>query len=132
MPDIARVDRFILVVTPQQPFVDWLVELQELEGAAEAEEPLTLEDAQAELQATYLVPFSEEPEDAVDWVADNFDLIFEQELFGVVQDREHWPEPRTLEVFQAWFDLDLLDAPIDLVDAPVYMDEGGAGGGAEA
>ncbi|MBW3535941.1 MAG: hypothetical protein KY453_12130 [Gemmatimonadetes bacterium] len=129
-PRIARLDRFILVLTPLQPYVDWVTELEEMEGVEESQEPFTLEEAQLEHQATYLVPFSEEPELAVDWVVENFDLLFEQELHGVVEDRAQWPEPRTFELFQTWFDMDLLDAPIDVVDAPLYMDEPEEGGAA--
>lgn len=120
---IARLNRFILVLTPLQPYVDWVTGLEELEGVEEGQEPFTLEEAQVEHQATYLVPFSEEPDQAVDWVVENFDLLFEQELHGVAEDRTLWPDARTFDLFQAWFELDLLDAPIDVVDAPLYMEE---------
>lgn len=122
---IVRLDRYVLVVTPLQPWVDWVRGIEEADGLEEGEPPMTLEEAQLNFQTTFLVPYVEDAEDVVDWVRDNVDLIFEQMLHEIDADQGRWPGDRGPDAFDAWFDLDLLDAPIDLVDAPIYMESGG-------
>jgi hypothetical protein len=116
-PRIERLNRFVLLVTPRQPLVDWVRRLEEGEGPREGEKRFTLEEARTYHRAAYLVPRAEDAHDVEGWVEENFDLVFEQELFGFEADRRRWPRARTLDRFLDWFDLELLDAPIDLVDA---------------
>lgn len=121
-PPIARVDRYILKVTPCQPVVDWVRGLDEQE-LEEGDVPFSLEEAKKYHVATYLVPFSFDPEPVIAWVSDNYDTIFETELSGFTPDESAWPQGRSPEMFEEWFDLELLDAPIDLVDGPFYLDD---------
>lgn len=118
-PAIERLDRYVLVVTPRQPLVDWVRRLEERAGPEEGEPGFTLEEARSYHRAAYLVPVAEDAHDVQWWVEENFDLVLEQELFGFEPDRRRWPRARTLDTFLDWFDLELLDAPIDLVDAPL-------------
>jgi hypothetical protein len=119
---IARVDRHILVVTPREPFAGWVRSLEEFEDIVGGEQQSGLDES-IRMAATYLVPFSFNPDPVIAWVRDNFDTIFETELHGVTETSESWPSGRTLEMFEDWFDLQLLDAPIDLVDGPFYLNE---------
>lgn len=121
-PPIDRLNRYVLVVTPRQPWVDWAASLG-LEGEGEDGRPISLEEAELEYQATFLVPFAWETELVVDWIRDNVDLLFEQMLHALEPDPTRWPPERGADAFEEWFALDLLDAPIDLVDAPLYADE---------
>ncbi len=84
---------------------------------------MSLEEAQLNFQTTFLVPYAEDAELIVDWVADNVDAVFEQMLHEIESDPARWPGDRSPDTFDTWFDLDLLDAPIDLVDAPLIMEE---------
>lgn len=109
----------MLIVTPRQPLVDWVRRLEGREGPGKGEQRLTLEEARMYHRAAYMVPMAEDAHDVEGWIEENFDLVFEQELFGFEPDRRRWPRTRTLDAFLHWFDLELLDAPIDLVDAPL-------------
>ncbi len=120
---IVRLNRYVLVVTPLQPWVDWIRGIEREDGLEAGEAPMTLEDAQVNFQSTFLVPWSEEAEDVVDWVADNVDVVFDQMLFDVETDSKRWPTDRSADIFDTWFDLDLLDSPIDLVDAPLIAED---------
>lgn len=128
-PRLERLERYVLVVTPRQPMVDWVCGLEASHGASPEGDGFTLDEAQAYHRTAYLVPLSEDAHDVEDWVEDNFDLVFEQELYGFASDRRRWPHRRTLDAFLDWFDLDLLDAPIDLVDAPLVAPAGTRGEG---
>ena len=118
-PRIERLERYLLVVTPRQPLVDWIRRLGAAGVGVEYDRGFTLEEARAYHRTGYLVPVAEDAHDVESWVEDNFDLIFEQELYAVTNDRRRWPRKRTADVFMAWFTLELLDSPIDLVDAPL-------------
>ena len=117
---LVVLDRYILVVTPLQPFVDWVrkveVDHEELE---EGDVPFDLEAAQQDFVSTYLVPAFPGIEMTVAWVRQNFDLIFEHELAIMYTAEELWPVNRTYEMMEEWFDLVLLDPPLDIVDAPL-------------
>ena len=119
-PLIERVDRYILVVTACQPVVDWVRSLEDLDGVEEGDVRFSLEEAGA-IPSTYLVPFSFDPDPVIAWVTDNCDTIFEAELASLEPDPDRWPQDRSAEVFERWFDLRLFDAPIDLVDGPFYL-----------
>lgn len=119
---IARVDRHILLVTPREPFVRWVSSLEEFEEIVAGDQRSGLDEA-VRMASTYLVPFSFNPDPVIAWVRDHFDTIFETELNGVTESSESWPNDRTVEMFEDWFDLQLLDAPIDLVDGPFYLSE---------
>jgi hypothetical protein len=123
-PYIERLNRYVLVATPLQPFVEWVTRL-DAEESGEPLVPFTLEEAQLHHQATFLVPYVDEAGDLVAWIRENHDLLFDHILHEVEEDMTRWPGERTPEMFEAWFDLELLDAPVDLVDAPLYVgDEG--------
>lgn len=118
-PHIERLDRCVLVVTPREPLVDWVRRLAARRHPPNDTEPFTLEEARAYHRTAYLVPAAEDPHDIEGWIEENFDLVFEQQLFSLESDRRRWPRIRTLDTFVDWFDMELLDAPIDLVDAPL-------------
>ena len=109
----------MLVVTPRQPLVDWVHRLGSAGAGAGYDPGFTLEEARAYHRTAYLVPVAEDAHHVESWVEDNFDLIFEQELYAVTKDRRRWPRKRSAGVFMEWFALELLDSPIDLVDAPL-------------
>jgi len=129
-PSIERLERYVLVVTPRQPLVDWVRRLGSREVGGAYPSAFTLEEARAYHRTAYLVPVAEDPHDVESWVEENFDLIFEQELYAVTPNRRRWPRKRSAGVFMEWFTLELLDSPIDLVDAPLvglqHVDQGGA------
>jgi hypothetical protein len=119
---IARVDRHILVVTPREPFAEWVRTLEEFKEIVDGDQRQGLEES-LRMASTYLVPFSFNPDHVIAWVRENFEAVFATELNGVTESTESWPSDRTVEMFEDWFDLQLLDAPIDLVEGPFYLSE---------
>ena len=119
---LTRVDRHILLVTPREPFAEWVRSLEEFEDMVEGKQRSGLDES-IRMPATYLVPFSFNPDPVIAWVRDNFDTIFETELNGVTDKSESWPSDRTVEMFEDWFDLQLFDAPTVVVDGPFYLSE---------
>ena len=47
------------------------------------------------------------------WVRRNYRQLFEAELEGWYTDPELWPQERTYELFQAWFDVECHSVVVD-------------------
>lgn len=94
---MREVNRSAIIVMAAQPFLDW----------ARAVDPtnrdLTLGEINRE-PVVYLVPECESDEEFADWIAENFDDIFEEQLGGWWTDEKSWPSNRTLQLFYEWFD----------------------------
>ncbi len=117
---LPRVNRYILVVTPKQPYVDWVTSL-DTEEPEPGDIVFSLEEAQRYHQTNYLVPYDWDSDPVVAWLDGNFDIFFQCELMGIEDDPSRWPTPRTLELFEAWFETELLDAPFDTTREPVFI-----------
>jgi len=99
--------RHALFVSRKQPYIDWA---NSLEAAAPVlDEPL------ARKERTVFLAFESDIEPALeDVLPDYWEDIFEAELAAWDDDEQHWPSPRTREMFDAWFDVELCHAVYDL------------------
>jgi hypothetical protein len=55
------------------------------------------------------------------WLENNFPLIFEIRLNYSCVDKSQWPEVRTIEVFNQWFDIRLSNLILDIEDEPIIL-----------
>lgn len=101
------VNRCAVLVGLAQPYIDWAAALDEDgEGPRDAGE-----------RTVYLVSdLEDEEEDLLELV---YAQIFERELAAWCTDDSTWPKSRTLEMFQQWFDVEVIDAVEDLGDDPI-------------
>ncbi|MDZ7781302.1 MAG: VacJ [Gemmatimonadota bacterium] len=107
-------NRSVLVVRPLQPFVDWVLSLDD-EGSVEAEDVW-------ESVNSFLVPEFEDPGETLGWVHANVEIVFEVMLNDWVMDSAHWPEDRSWSTFEQWFEIEYIDLAWDLVDEPLSSD----------
>ena len=56
------------------------------------------------------------------WVRRNYRQLFEAELEGWYTDSALWPQERTFELFQAWFDVECHSEVIDMAEGDIYED----------
>ena len=109
-------NRSAFAVTPKQPFVDWANSLeQDDEGLNQT---LSLEEHQRE-GTVYLIDEVESDTDfdaalAAHWVA-----IFENELAAWDEMADAWPEPRSQELFNKWFEVKPQVMALDLASQPL-------------
>ena len=103
------VDRSLAVIKPRQPFFDWLKETPDWDL------DLTLETLRVDCSAL-LIPEFDEPEEAVAYIDDMFEQIFDMELASWCMDESIWPKKRTLKMFWEWFDVELHSTVIDTAD----------------
>lgn len=106
-------NRMLVVLRPNPPFVEWVNAL------AEPGEPLHDLDTLRSQPSSYLIPLFDYVDEAAAWVEEHFDLLLETELWQWSEDRGRWPGGRSFELFDAWFDVELLRAPWDVVSEPL-------------
>ena len=63
------------------------------------------------------------PEAVERWVETNYEALFESELAGWYADPALWPEPRPLEVFREWFDVEHHSIVVDTVQSEIRSEE---------
>jgi hypothetical protein len=98
--------RHALFVSRKQPYLDW---------ANREDTNLELTDELARATRTaYLVPGTPLEPDLEPLLGEFWDDIFDAELSAWDMDEERWPEPRTRQMFDDWFDVELSDAVCDL------------------
>ena len=110
------INRSAIVVTPAQPFLDWL------RGVDPTSAQLTLDDLTRE-PTIYLLPefdSDEEPLQSLRKVARD---IFEEQLNAWYRVPSVWPVKRGLTTFQQWFDYSFHSMIVDLCKDPLRRDE---------
>lgn len=105
-----QLDRYVAIVRPEQPFLDWLNGLAEF-----APLELTVEQVQADCTAL-LVPQFEDEDEAVGFVYKLWDQLFESELQDWTDNRALWPQGRSAELFMEWFSVEIHTTVVDLAE----------------
>lgn len=105
---LGLINRGVVIIKPKQPLVDWVNRTVPLDM------PLTLEELKHDCTAM-LVPDLTSREAVLDYLDPAKPLLFEMELKGWNRDPSGWPEERTAEMFDDWFDIEVHSMVWDLV-----------------
>lgn len=106
-------NRGAVVVRPKRPYLEW---------AAGLDDSGLVPDADGE-RTVYLIPGFESDEDGWAILAEAYESIFENELWGWHTDEVAWPQERSLEMFKAWFYVELHSLVEDLCAYEITDDE---------
>ncbi len=108
------VDRTAVVLKPTEAFLNWL-------KSTDADLPdLTL--AQIRSNCTvYLVPDTDEPEEVIAYFNERYEEIFTTEIAGWEVEKHLWPEDMSLTGFWTFFDVEVHDMVLDMVDAEIQV-----------
>ena len=104
---MRTVNRSAVVVIPKQPFLDWLHRV----------DPTSVEIALTDLErdpSIYLLPECDLEAELEERLREACEEIFDGQLNGWYRVKERWPEDRSFDVFQRWFDYRLHSVLIDL------------------
>jgi hypothetical protein len=106
-----------LLISRKQPYLDW--------ANGVAADGASLTDALSRRnRSLYLVPEVDGEPDLAALIDEYWSSIFEEELSGWVIETDEWPEPRTRELFDEWFDVELNDSVFDLTpEEPLTQDD---------
>jgi hypothetical protein len=105
-----NVNRDVLIIFPKQPLIDWANRLNPNE---DEECPMLMDLDQANV---YMIPEFEDPKEALDFVKQNLNHFFENELKEWYTDENKWPEKRTWDIFEQWFHYSIQSVVVDIVN----------------
>lgn len=111
---MVTLNRTAIVVTPKQPFLDWL----------HATDPTSVEVTLDELTrdpTIYLIPECDTDHDLIPILRSSCEQIFKEQLAGWYTDRSVWPRDRGFDVFCRWFHYRRHSMLIDLSDEPLRV-----------
>jgi hypothetical protein len=115
---MSEINRSLVVLKPQQPFLDWARTLDE------KDKDLTLEEL-TEDSTAYLIPELWEDPDQQLLLESHYDVLFEEELALWGADEATWPQQRDLKMFLDWFKVEFHSLVLDLCDDPIRIMENG-------
>jgi hypothetical protein len=110
---MVEIDRILVVLKPTEIFLTWVNSLDDGQS-----EPFLLESLQADATAL-LIPYFDDPNDAMTFIENNFERIFVSELEGWWTEQADWP-PVTLALFLEMFDLDFHTVIYDMASREEY------------
>ena len=111
---LPALNRSAVLVTPRQPFVDWL------RSVDTSSADLEVEDVCA--PTIYLLAGAEDDEVLERLVCEASRRIFEDQLEGWYRVRSRWPITRDFETFCLWFDYRAEALLLDLCEDPLAHD----------
>ena len=116
MDNMKFINRSIIVITPKQPYIDWLNSLELSANKYTVE--LYKNDG-----GVYLVEDIENNKDFEATIMNNYEKFFERELKGVEPNEDKWPSKRNLELFHEWFDIHYHTVIADIANINLEYEE---------
>jgi hypothetical protein len=108
-------NRSALIIRCKQPFVDWL---NSIEPKGEKTSPSEINSD----NTVYLIEVEDE-DGLEEWLEENADRIFAEELAAWIIDENLWPRKLDLETFKKWFDIQWHSVVMDTGSTPIEDDE---------
>jgi hypothetical protein len=109
-------NRAVIIVRPKLPFVEWV------RNADDESKHITAEDIEREPNV-YLVDDYEMDGEKDQLISNNYEDIFEEELYGWITDESMWPKNRDLKTFLNWFHVEFHSMVFDLSDEDYIIEE---------
>jgi len=110
------INRSIAIIRIKQPFVDWANELPD------AEIKSSLDDFKTDCLAI-LIPDYDTDEEAIGYINEIYEHIFNELLFGWCTKESWWPQDRTNRMFWQWFEVELHSIVMDSSTEPIEDEE---------
>ena|SRR5690242_14954335 len=111
LPMFPAVNRAVAIVTPKQPFLDWLHNADPTSGT------LTLKEVGE--PAAYLIPDVGDDESGSACIQRYCGQIFEEQLDSWLRDTDTWPRNRDFKTFCRWFEYQVHSMVLDLCEGPL-------------
>ena len=102
------INRNAIIVKPKKPFFDWVNAIDDTDKIEEVDE-----------NNIYLIREMDSNFDVQEWINDNYEALFANELNDWYTDESLWPKDRTHELFSEWFKVEIHSMILDLEDFPV-------------
>lgn len=112
---MKMINRSAVVLRPKKPYIEW--------ASSRDKDPQETERIMRGQVGIYLLPEDPTGREETPPLEGFYDRIFEYELESWRLDRSAWPEPRSLEMFYAWFEVSRESVVVDLGDGPLSAEE---------
>ena len=111
------INRHLIILMPRQPALDWIMRV-------DPNPPnLSLDDLRED-QNAFLIPETDDQEDAERWIQRRWSMLFEHFLAEWYTDEPCWPKKRTLKMFKEWFEIQYHSMVWDLApDQPIDRED---------
>jgi hypothetical protein len=107
---VYEIDRIIVVLKPNQPFLNWVNTHKE-----DDEDDINLEELRQDSTAL-LVPIFDTRAEVEEYIESIYQDLFETELCAWTLDEETWPQPTSYNLFKEWFELEIHSLVLDTVE----------------
>ena len=115
------INRTAVSVVGAEPYVEWT---RSRDAAFAPAKELSVSVPRAKpFGSVYLLPEGVEEEDLLEWIEDNYAVLFESQLSAWTEDESAWPQERDLEMFKEWFHVNIHTVVIDAADDDVEGEE---------
>ncbi len=105
------INRDVLIIFPKQPLFDWV---NDIFPGDKLECPKTMEHNEGDI---FLIPEFDHPDEAINYIRENFMKFFRHELLEWTTDKHLWPKNLSFEMFENWFHYSIQSVVVDtLVD----------------
>lgn len=104
---MLTINRSLVILRPQQPFIDWVTSLR-------GPDPVGAEEVLADA-TTVLIPEVDSEEEAWAYIERIASQLFELELEAWHTDPDGWPKRRGPATFRRWFAIELHSTILDPV-----------------
>lgn len=113
------INRAAFLLKYKAPAVQWINE-----AGGDQEGGQTSVDEVNSDRTVYLIAddIADDPDKLDQWVKMNLEVLFESELDEWSTDPDLWPQDRTYELFQQWFDIECHTMLVDTLDEPIEED----------
>jgi hypothetical protein len=111
---VKTINRTVIVVTPKKPYIDWANSFED--GGVKI-------GSNSMNNSAYLIPEEYDELNYENFLKNNFNYIFEEELNAWMTDPDVWPQNRDFKTFGDWFDTLACDTVIDLSNEPIEIEE---------
>lgn len=108
------IDRAVVMLIPKKPFFDWA-------NYVFPDSPMSPEDFDE--YSSYLIDDDIIPQEPQVALAEIWEWLFEDQLFGICTDDSTWPHELSWDLFTEWFELKFSSVVYDLIDAPITKEE---------
>lgn len=102
------IERFAIIVKPNQAFYLWLEQLPNLDI-----------DLNLELNQPSIYLIDDQIKDLNKWLKKNYNTIFNQELEDWRDFKKYWPRDRSYKAFKQWFKVEVSFLVYDLENKPI-------------
>ncbi|MGA2091098.1 MAG: hypothetical protein ABSH12_06525 [Endomicrobiales bacterium] len=106
-------NRSIIIIEPKQPFIDWLNSVNPTAQCKLGE----INDLTA-----YLIPDCVDNKELTRFLKANYKPIFEEELFGWMENEKLWPKKRTYDMFREWFKINFHSMIYEMCDSNILKE----------